>query len=47
MPRLRRVVVRDFAFDPHVAERALEQIADSLGQLADLPYVPLGREVEK
>ena len=27
MPGLRRVVVRDFAFDPHVAECAFEQIA--------------------
>ena len=47
MAGLRRVVIRDFAFDPHIRKRALEQIADALGQLADFPDVPLGREIEK
>ena len=41
------LAIGNFAFDPHVAESAFEQLADLLSDLADLPYVALGHQIEK
>ena len=41
------MVVGNLAFHPHVAEGAFEDFADPLGELADLPDVALGHEIEE
>ena len=41
MTHLRRAVIRNFAFDPDVAEGAFEKVADAFGELADFPHATL------
>src|SRR6266481_5618614 len=47
MPGLRGMIVRNFALDPNVAERGLENFTDALGKLADFPDMALGNQIEK
>ena len=47
MPRLRRPVIRNFAFDPNVAKGAFEKFAEAFRELADFPYATLRHQIEE